>query len=196
VVGSPVLGGGWCVWKRVRGGEQQALGPTRVQTQPEPPQRCSPPPPWAAGGRGLLGGLRGAGDAPRAASPRVPLQGRPGASGMGMAAAGWPLGSTAARLGEGKPCLRPALPPTQPLRKSLLCSRGFFPPLLIPNQEIKGRQRLRLFPLCRELESSRRGGPCLSRQTQRRGMRPRWRGRDGAGAPRERRWGVPGAWLG
>lgn len=53
-------------------------------------------------------------------------------------------------------CLRPALPPSQPMQKSLLCC-WVFSPLLIPNQEIKGRQRLRLFPLCRELESSGRG---------------------------------------
>lgn len=62
---------------------------------------------------------------------------------------------------EGKPCLHPActlpaLPPSQPVQKSLLCC-WVFSPLLIPNQEIKGRQRLQLFPLCRELESSGRG---------------------------------------
>lgn len=53
-------------------------------------------------------------------------------------------------------CLLPALPRSQPVQKSLLCC-WVFSPLLIPNQEIKGRQRLRLFPLCRELESSGRG---------------------------------------
>lgn len=76
------------------------------------------------------------------------------------------MGSTVARLGwgEGKPCLHPCLcsacslrfPPPSPCKRAF-CAAGFFSPLLIPNQEIKGRQRLRLFPLCRELESSGRG---------------------------------------
>lgn len=52
----------------------------------------------------------------------------------------------------GEPCLCPPrtqLSPLPALPKSLLCCWGLPPPpslLLIPNQEIKGRQRLRLFP--------------------------------------------------
>lgn len=110
-------------------------------------------------------GLRGAGDAPRASSPQVPLRGHRGAVVMGTVwgdpwGAWWPSRGA----GESKPCLHPAcaLPapcssPPPSLCKRAFCAAGFFSPLLIPNQEIKGRQRLRLFPLCRELESSGRG---------------------------------------
>lgn len=67
--------------------------------------------------------------------------------------------------GEASPACALRFPPPSP-RQRAFCAAGifFFPPLLIPNQEIKGRQRLRLFPLCRDLESSGRGEPSLSRR--------------------------------
>lgn len=76
---------------------------------------------------------------------------------------GWSWGSGAGgRRALPAPCASPL--PARAKEPFVLLGFFFFPPLLIPNQEIKGRQRLRLFPLCRDLESSGRGEPSLSRR--------------------------------
>lgn len=112
--------------------------------------------------------------------------------------------------GKGKPCLHhacalpvcPAFPPLPACAKEPFVLLGFFSPLLIPNQEIKGRQRLRLFPLCRELESSGRGDHPFPDRPRGGGRAaqvegPRWRGgHPGSGSGRY--WGPgwgDGTWV-
>lgn len=126
-------------------------------------------------------GLRGAGIAPRVANLRVALGERVGQAGRG---------------GKANPaCTLHALylrfPPPQPVLKSLLCC-WVFPPLLIPNQEIKGRQRLRLFPLCRELESSGRGNRPLPDRFRAGGHMAQVEGGDAGGHPGSRGGGSRG----
>lgn len=105
-----------------------------VQTQPKPPQRCSPAPLRAVVGEDLCGAARNRwcslSQQPLGAAGWTSWGSRDGDS------MGWPLGSMVAMLGvKASPacllpalCLHPALPPSQPVQKSLLCCWAFFPP--------------------------------------------------------------------
>lgn len=110
-----------------------------MQAQPQHPPSLLPTTPMGRP-RGGFGGAVGTGRA----------WGGPGGVGRG------------GRRALPAPCASPL--PASAKEPFVLLGFFFSPPLLIPNQEIKGRQRLRLFPLCRDLESSGRGEPSLSRR--------------------------------